>query len=94
MAHLREDSSSNSPDLLLDQYDIIHVLPEKRDTVAAMDSTVGHQGAADHVRILIEAKIGDTPLNCQEAAKQAHRELLLEPRTLAFAICYQCQLRN
>lgn len=59
-----------------------------------MDSEVGHQGAADDVRILIEAMIGDAPLKCQEAAKQARRELLFEPRALAFALCYPCQPRN
>lgn len=94
MAHLCEDSSNNFLALLLDQYESNHVLPERRGAGAAMDTKVGHQGAADDVRILVEAKIGDTPSKCQEAAKQARRELLFEPRALAFALCYPCQLRN
>lgn len=94
MAHLREESLNSFLALRLDQHDGIHVAPERRDAGAAVGLTIGHRGAADHARILIEAKIGHTPLKCQEAAKQARRKLLFEPRALAFALCYPCQLSN
>lgn len=94
MANLREESLNSFLALRLDQYDGIHVAPERRDAGAAVDITVVHAGAADPVPILIEAKIGDTPSKRLEAAKQARRRLLSEPRALAFALCYPSHLRK
>ena len=94
MANLREESLNSFLALRLDQYDGIHVAPERRDAGAAVDVTVVHAGAADPVPILIEAKIGDTPAKRREAAKQARRRLHSEPRALAFALCYPSHLRK
>ena len=94
MANLREESLNSFLALLLDQYDGIHVAPERRDAAAAVDITVVHAAAADPVPILIEAKIGDTPSKRREAAKQALRRLHSEPRALAFALCYPTDLRK
>lgn len=94
MANLREETLNSFLALRLDQYDGIHVAPERRDAGAAVDITVVHAGAADPVPILIEAKIGDTPAKRLEAAKQARRRLLSEPRALAFALCYPSHLRK
>lgn len=94
MASLRKRSINDFIALLPDQYNGMHVAPEKLDEGVAEVITVGNPDAADPVRILIKAKIGATPHRSQEAAKQAHRQRHFEPCALAFALCYARQLRN
>ena len=94
MANLREESLNGFLALLLDQYDGIHVAPERRDEGGAVDITVDPAGTRYPVPILIEAKIGDTPSMRREAAKQARVRLRNEPRALAFGLCYPSHLWN
>lgn len=94
MAILREESLNSILTLPLDQYDSIHVDPERRDAGASMDIRVVRAGAADNIPNFAEAKTGDTPSKRRKAAKQARPQLRFEPRAHVFALCYPSQLRN
>ncbi len=92
--HIREESINTLLALILDARDGISAMPESRSSGAAIDLTVRHDGVAEPVPILIEAKFGDTPAKRREAAAQARSRLEGRPRAIAFGLCYPQYLRD
>lgn len=94
MPHLREEVLNSYLGLLLDSFDGISATTEMRTSRSAIDITVTHSGVPDPVPILVEAKIGDSPANRRKAANQARSRLHGASRSLAFGLCYSCNLRD
>ena len=79
---------------MLDGQEGISAIAESRSSDEAIDITVRHDGVAEPVPILIEAKFGDTPAKRREAAAQARSRLEGRPRAIAFGLCYPQHLRD
>ena len=105
MANLREETLNTYLALLLDEYDGISATAEMRSASEsataemrsaseAIDITVIHRNATTAIPILIEAKIGDSRSNRQNAARQARSRLSTEPHALAWGLCYPGHLRD
>ena len=62
MAHLREETLNTYLALLLDSYEGITAIPERRSSTEAIDITVVHGTAVEPIPIFVEAKIGKTPV--------------------------------
>lgn len=94
MANLREESLNSFLALRLDQYDGIHVAPQRHGAGAAMNITVIDPRAADSTPILVEAEIGEAASKLQASAKEASQQRRSEPSALAFAFRFPRQPRN
>ena len=94
MAHLREETLNTYLSLLLDSYEDITAIAERRSSTEAIDITVVHGTAVAPIPILVEAKIGNTPSKRLEAVRQARSRLAAAPRLLAFGLCYPAHLRD
>ncbi len=94
MAHVREESINTLLASMLDGQEGISAIAESRSSDEAIDITVRHDGVAEPVPILIEAKFGDTPAKRREAAAQARSRLEGRPRAIAFGLCYPQHLRD
>ena len=93
MANSREESLNALLALLLDKYRGISASHETSSKMGAVELTVSTEGK-DANRILIEARIGDTPSKRRKSAQRARSRLAKLPDTLAFAVCYPQHLRD
>ena len=94
MAHLREETLNTYLALLLDNYEGITAIAERRSSTEAIDITVVHGTAVAPIPILVEAKIGKTPSKRREAIRHARSRLATARRALAFGLCYPSHLRD
>ncbi len=94
MLHVREESINTLLAFMLDGQEGISATAESRSSDEAIDITVRHDGVAEPVPILIEAKFGDTPAKRREVAEQARSRLEGRPRAIAFGLCYPQHLRD
>ena len=94
MPHVREETLNTLLSLLLNEHEGISAASEVRSGREAIDITVRHDGVAEPVPILVEAKLGTTKAKRRAATKQAQSRLETNPRSIAFGLCYPEHLRD